>query len=95
MTTSYTLDGVADRITCPTLVMDADNDQFLKGQPEQVHQKLSAPTTLITLARPRAPASTATWARCPAAPMHLRLARRNTAAHLSPPQSWCQGSSGL
>jgi pimeloyl-ACP methyl ester carboxylesterase len=49
MTTAYTLDGVADRITCPTLVMDADNDQFLKGQPEHVHQKLSAPTTLITL----------------------------------------------
>ena len=49
MTTSYTLDGVADQITCPTLIMDADNDQFLKGQPEQVHQKLSAPTTLITL----------------------------------------------
>ena len=49
MTTAYTLDGVADRITCPTLVMDAENDQFLKGQPEEVHQKLSAPTTLITL----------------------------------------------
>jgi pimeloyl-ACP methyl ester carboxylesterase len=49
MTTAYTLEGVADQITCPTLIMDADNDQFLKGQPEYVHQNLSAPTTLITL----------------------------------------------
>jgi predicted alpha/beta-fold hydrolase len=49
MTTAYTLDGVADQIACPTLIMDADNDQFLKGQPEQVHQMLLAPTTLITL----------------------------------------------
>jgi hypothetical protein len=29
--------------------MDADNDQFLNGQPEIVAKALAAPTTLITL----------------------------------------------
>ena len=27
------LAGVADRITAPALVLDAENDQFLKGEP--------------------------------------------------------------
>jgi pimeloyl-ACP methyl ester carboxylesterase len=48
-TKAYTLDGVVERISCPTLVMDADNDQFLSGQPEIVAKALAAPTTLITL----------------------------------------------
>ncbi|MDT7665998.1 MAG: hypothetical protein QOD04_5554 [Pseudonocardiales bacterium] len=48
-TKAYTLDGVAEQISCPTLVMDADNDQFLNGQPEIVAKALAAPTTLITL----------------------------------------------
>jgi pimeloyl-ACP methyl ester carboxylesterase len=48
-TKAYTLDGVAEKISCPTLVMDADNDQFLNGQPEIVAKALAAPTTLITL----------------------------------------------
>jgi pimeloyl-ACP methyl ester carboxylesterase len=46
----YTLTGVADRITAPTLIMDAENDQFFKGQPQKVEQALvNAPTTLVTL----------------------------------------------
>jgi pimeloyl-ACP methyl ester carboxylesterase len=46
----YTLDGVADRITSATLVLDAENDQFFKGQPEKVAQALTkAPTTLVAL----------------------------------------------
>lgn len=46
----YTLDGVADRITSATLVLDAENDQFFKGQPEKVAKALTnAPTTLVTL----------------------------------------------
>ena len=32
----YTLAGVADRITAPALVLDAENDQFLKGEPARV-----------------------------------------------------------
>jgi pimeloyl-ACP methyl ester carboxylesterase len=41
-----TLDGgVAERISCPTLVMEADGDQFFRGQPEHVFQALTAPKT--------------------------------------------------
>ena len=46
----YTLTGVADRITAPTLIMDAENDQFFKGQPQEVEAALvNADTTLVTL----------------------------------------------
>jgi pimeloyl-ACP methyl ester carboxylesterase len=49
-TRKYTLADVADRITCPTLVLDAENDQFFRGQPRLVQKALSAaPTTLVTL----------------------------------------------
>jgi pimeloyl-ACP methyl ester carboxylesterase len=44
----YTLDGIVDRITAPTLVLDAENDQFFKGQPERVAKAL-ANATLVTL----------------------------------------------
>jgi dipeptidyl aminopeptidase/acylaminoacyl peptidase len=40
---SYTLAGVADKITCPTLVLEAENDQFFKGQPQQVYDALTCP----------------------------------------------------
>jgi hypothetical protein len=46
----YTLDGIADQITAPTLILDPDGDQFLKGQPQLVEKALtSAATTLVTL----------------------------------------------
>ncbi|HZZ50687.1 MAG TPA: alpha/beta fold hydrolase [Pseudonocardia sp.] len=49
-TRDYTLAGIADRITAPTLIMDAENDQFLKGQPQYVEKALvNASTTLVTL----------------------------------------------
>jgi pimeloyl-ACP methyl ester carboxylesterase len=48
-TKAYTLDGVAEQVSCPTLVLDADNDQFLNGQPAIVAKALAAPTTLVTL----------------------------------------------
>jgi len=49
-TRDYTLTGIADRITAPTLIMDAENDQFLKGQPHEVEKALTnAPATLVTL----------------------------------------------
>jgi pimeloyl-ACP methyl ester carboxylesterase len=49
-TRDYTLKGIADRITAPTLVMDADADQLLKGEPAMAEQALvNAPTTLATL----------------------------------------------
>jgi hypothetical protein len=46
----YTLDGIAHQIAAPTLIMDPDNDQYLKGQPQRVEKALtSAATTLVTL----------------------------------------------
>jgi pimeloyl-ACP methyl ester carboxylesterase len=49
-TTDYTLAGVADQITAPTLVMGGENDQFLRGEPQKVHKALSnADATLVML----------------------------------------------
>ena len=46
----YTLAGVADRITAPALVLDPDNDQFLKGQPQLAAEAMvNSDTTLVTL----------------------------------------------
>ena len=47
----YTLAGVADRITVPALVLDADNDQFLHGQPQKAAEAMvNSAVTLVTLA---------------------------------------------
>ena len=47
---AYTLAGVADRITAPALVLDPDNDQFLKGEPQRAAAAMfNADTTLVTL----------------------------------------------
>ncbi|MFE7587998.1 alpha/beta fold hydrolase [Kitasatospora sp. NPDC057512] len=48
-TADYTLDGVAQLIDCPTLVLDAENDQFFRGQPQEVQAALTCPHTLVTL----------------------------------------------
>ena len=46
----YTLDGIAHQITAPTLILDPENDQYLKGQPQLVEKALTgASTTLVTL----------------------------------------------
>ncbi|MET0702222.1 MAG: alpha/beta fold hydrolase, partial [Mycobacterium sp.] len=47
----YTLAGVADRITAAVLVLDAENDQFFKGQPQLAAEAMvNAKVTLVTLA---------------------------------------------
>jgi len=38
---------VIGRIDIPTLVMEADGDQFFRGQPEHVYQELTAPKTYV------------------------------------------------
>ncbi|MFF3650952.1 alpha/beta hydrolase family protein [Streptomyces sp. NPDC002181] len=44
----YTLaDGIAERIQCPTLVCDAEEDMYFKGQPEQLYEHLTCPKTLM------------------------------------------------
>jgi pimeloyl-ACP methyl ester carboxylesterase len=46
----YALDGIADQITAPTLIMDGENDQFLKGEPQVLHKALNRDdATLVTL----------------------------------------------
>lgn len=42
----YDLSSVVEQITCPTLVCDAENDQFLKGQPQLLYDALRCPKTL-------------------------------------------------
>ncbi|MFG2415515.1 alpha/beta hydrolase family protein [Streptomyces goshikiensis] len=44
----YTLaGGIAEKIQCPTLVCDAEEDEFFKGQPEQLYAHLTCPKTLM------------------------------------------------
>ncbi|MFF8288998.1 alpha/beta fold hydrolase [Streptomyces sp. NPDC016309] len=45
----YTLDGVARRITTPSLVFDPDNDFVFKGEPARLHRELRCPSTLVAL----------------------------------------------
>jgi dipeptidyl aminopeptidase/acylaminoacyl peptidase len=44
----YTLGGgVAEKISCPTLICEAEEDIFFKGQPEQVYDHLTCAKTLM------------------------------------------------
>ena len=44
----YTLaDGIAEQITCPTLVCDADDDLFFGGQPQLLFDHLTCAKTLL------------------------------------------------
>ncbi len=46
----YTLEGIAHQIVAATLILDPENDQYLKGQPEMVKRAMTgASTTLVTL----------------------------------------------
>lgn len=44
---AYTLAGIADRIACPTLILEAENDQFFEGQPQRVYDELICPKALF------------------------------------------------
>lgn len=41
-------DGIAERITCPTLVCEGAEDGFFKGQPELLYAHLTCPKTLLS-----------------------------------------------
>lgn len=45
--TKYDLTSVADQITCPTLVCDAEDDQFFPGQAGLLYDALGSPKTLV------------------------------------------------
>jgi dienelactone hydrolase len=44
----YDLTEVADQVTCPTLVCEAENDHFVSGQPRTLYEALHCPKTLLT-----------------------------------------------
>src|SRR3984885_1424479 len=39
--------GIAGKISCPTLVLDAEEDMYLKGQPDVLYEHLTCPKTMI------------------------------------------------
>jgi dienelactone hydrolase len=41
----------ADKITCPTLILDPQNDQFFAGQPKRLYDKLTCPKTFAHLTK--------------------------------------------
>ncbi|MFF1595002.1 alpha/beta hydrolase family protein [Streptomyces sp. NPDC058286] len=45
---AYTMAGIADHITCPTLVLEAENDQFFTGQPQRLLDELTCQKELIS-----------------------------------------------
>jgi pimeloyl-ACP methyl ester carboxylesterase len=40
-------DGIAEKIACPTLVLEAEDDMFFKGQPQELYDHLTSPKTLM------------------------------------------------
>jgi X-Pro dipeptidyl-peptidase (S15 family) len=44
----FTLEGVADKIRCPTLLCDPEGEQFWPGQAERLHDALTCPKQLVT-----------------------------------------------
>ncbi|MCX5214568.1 alpha/beta fold hydrolase [Kitasatospora sp. NBC_00240] len=67
----YTLaGGIAERIQCPTLVCDAEEDMFFKGQPEQLYDHLTCPRTLMVFT-----AEEGAGAHCHPGAMRLTQAR--------------------
>jgi len=46
-TECWSLEGVANKITCPTLVCEAERDHFFVGQPRMLYEALTCPKTLL------------------------------------------------
>jgi len=43
----YTMEGVAEKVACPTLVCDAEKDHFFAGQPKKLYDALACPKTYL------------------------------------------------
>jgi len=43
----YTLEGVADKVECPTLVIDTESEQFFPGAAKQLFDALTCPKTFM------------------------------------------------
>ena len=48
MVEEYKLDGVADKIRCPMLVTDPENEQFWPGQSRRLYEALTSPKELVS-----------------------------------------------
>ncbi len=48
-TKAWTLDGFANKVKAPTLILEAEEDKFLQGQAQKVTDTLSGPATYIKL----------------------------------------------
>ena len=46
-TESWSLEGIANQVTCPTLVCEAEGDHFFPGQPRMLYEALTCPKTLM------------------------------------------------
>ena len=46
-TAKYDLTEVAGQISCPTLVCEAEDDQFFRGQPTRLYEALNCPKTFL------------------------------------------------
>jgi len=66
----YSLRGVAERITCPTLICEAEEDIFFAGQPEEVYNHLTCPKALL-----RFSASEGAGAHCHSGAQRLAFGR--------------------
>jgi pimeloyl-ACP methyl ester carboxylesterase len=45
---AYTLEGVVQSISCPTLVLSAEQDHFFRGQPEELYRRLTCTKTYLS-----------------------------------------------
>lgn len=45
----YTLEGISQHITTPCLILDAENDHFLRGQPEELRRNLNCEHKFVSL----------------------------------------------
>src|SRR5262245_43148751 len=67
----YTLaGGIAEAITCPTLVCEAEDDLFFEGQPQTLFNHLTCPKTLL-----RFTAAEGAGAHCQVSALRLAFAR--------------------
>lgn len=48
---AYNLIGLAEKIECPALIVDSEDDEFFKGQPQKLYSKLKCPKTLLVFTR--------------------------------------------
>ena len=46
-TDNWSLEGVANQISCPTLVCEAEGDHFFAGQPQMLYDALTCPKTFM------------------------------------------------